>query len=132
MITNGGDSGKSYYVVYSQGVQSDIFVDKKHGTSKLAFSTGVGSGHYGNKSPLDIASGKGDKGTYIFGNIAYDVANEFNLITDWNGLNLNAGVSKTFRFASFPLVATLGAADLTHNSGDGVRFIFAVGSGFKL
>ncbi len=132
MLTNGGDSGKSYYAVYSQGVQSDIFVDKAHGTSKLSFSTGVGSGHYGNKSPLDIASGKGDHGTYVFGNIAYDVANEFNLITDWNGLNLNAGVSKTFRFASFPLVATVGAADLTHNSGDGVRFIFAVGTGFKL
>jgi len=60
------------------------------------------------------------------------VANEFNLITDWNGLNLNAGVSKTFRFSALPLVATVGVADLTHNSGDGARLIFAVGSGFKL
>ena len=55
-----------------------------------------------------------------------------NVITDWNGLNLNAGLSKTFRFANIPIAATIGAADLTSNSGDRVRFVIAVGTGFKL
>ena len=132
MLTNGGDSGKSYYVVYSQGVQADSFVDKNTGTSKLHYSIGVGSGRFGDKSPDDIASGKSAHGTYVFGNIAYEVANSYNLITDWNGLNLNAGASKTFWIANIPIAAIVGAADLTKNSGDGIRFVFAVGTGFKL
>jgi len=119
--------------VYSQGVQGDPFVDKNTGNSKLHFSIGAGSGRYGDKSPDDIASGKGEHGTYVFGNIAYDVAESFNLIADWNGLNLNAGVSKTFWLTKkVPLAITVGAADLTGNSGDGVRLIAAVGTAFRL
>lgn len=132
MLTDGGDAGKSFYVVYSQGLQSDSFVNKTTGASKLHYSVGAGTGRFGDKSPLDIASGKGDHGTYVFGNIAYDVADEFNVIADWNGLNLNAGLSKTFWISKIPLAVTIGAADLTDNSGDGVRFIAAVGTGFKL
>jgi hypothetical protein len=133
MLTDGGDADKSFYVVYSQGVQGDPFVDKNTGNSKLHFSIGAGSGRYGDKSPDDIASGKGEHGTYVFGNIAYDVAESFNLIADWNGLNLNAGVSKTFWLTKkVPLAITVGAADLTGNSGDGVRLIAAVGTAFRL
>ncbi|MCX6179201.1 MAG: hypothetical protein NT163_07550 [Chlorobiales bacterium] len=131
MLTNGGDAGKSFYAVYSQGVQSDPFVDKNSGNSKLTYSVGVGSGRFGDKSPLDISSGKGAHGTYAFGNIAYDIADSFNVIADWNGLNLNAGASKTFWVGNLPLAVVVGAADLTHNSGDGVRLIAAVGTGFK-
>lgn len=132
MITNGGDTGKSYYVVYSQGVQTEPFVNKTTGNSKLTYSIGVGSGRFGDKSPFDVASGKGEHGTYAFGNIAYDIADSFNVIADWNGLNLNAGVSKTFWVGNLPLALVVGAANLTHNSGDGVRLIGAVGTGFKL
>lgn len=136
MLTNSvdtsGDTGKSFYAVYSQGVQADAFVDKAKGTSKLHYSVGVGSGRFGDKSAVDIATGKGAHGTYVFGNIAYEVAHSFNVITDWNGLNLNAGVSKTFSIGNFPIAVIVGAADLTHNSGDGVRLIGVVGTGFKL
>lgn len=132
MLTDGGDAGKSFYVVYSQGVQGDPFVNESSGNSKLHFSIGAGTGRFGDKSPMDIADGKGEHGTYVFGNIAYDVAESFNLIADWNGLNLNAGVSKTFWLGKVPLAFTVGAADLTDNSGDGVRCVFAVGTGFKL
>lgn len=132
MITEGGDSDESFYIVYSQGMQSDPFVNDDTGNSRLHFSIGAGTGRFGDKSPLDIADGKGEHGTYVFGNVAYEVADAFNLIADWNGLNLNAGVSKTFWLGSFPLAATIGAADLTDNSGDGVRLVFAVGTGFKL
>jgi hypothetical protein len=130
MITTGGDTGKSYYVVYSQGAQSDPFVNQATGDSKLTYSIGVGSGIFGKKSPADILDGKGTYGTYVFGNLAYEVAQSFNLITDWNGLNLNAGVSKTFFLSNVPLGIVLGVADLTHYSGDGPRLIVSVGTGF--
>lgn len=132
MLTSGGDADKSFYIVYSQGVQGDPFVNDITGNSKLHFSIGAGTGRFGDKSPLDIADGKGEHGTYVFGNIAYDVADSFNIIADWNGLNLNAGVSKSFKVGNVPMAITVGAADLTHNSGDGVRFIGALGAAFKL
>jgi len=132
MLSNGGDAGKSYYAVYSQGVQADPFIDKATGNSKLTYSVGVGSGRFGDKTPEDIAHGKGKHGSYVFGNISYEVAQSFNIITDWNGTNLNAGVSKTFRIVNVPIAIVVGAADLTSNSGDGVRLIGAIGTGFKL
>ena len=132
MLTDGGDAGKSFYAVYSESVQSSSFVNKKTGKSKLSYSIGAGTGRFGDKSPDDIATGKGKHGTYVFGNIAYDVADAFNIVTDWNGLNLNAGVSKTIWVAKIPIAAVVGAADLTKNSGDGVRLVFAVGTAFKL
>jgi hypothetical protein len=132
MLSAGGDAEKSFYVVYSHGIQSDPFVNKESGDSKLYYSIGAGSGRFGDKSPDDIFSGKGAHGTYVFGNVAYEVAGAFNVIAEWNGLNLNAGLSKTFWIAGVPLSTVIGAADLTSNSGDGVRGIFALGTGFKL
>lgn len=133
MLTDGGDADESFYIVYSQGLQSDPFIDKETGNSKLHFSIGVGTGRFGDKNPDDILDGKGEHGTYVFGNIAYDVAESFNLIADWNGLNLNAGISKTFWLSKkVPLAITIGAADLTENSGDGVRLIGAIGTAFRL
>ena len=132
MLSPGGDAGKSYYAVYSHSVQCAPFIDEATGRSRLHFSAGAGNGRFGDKSGQDIATGKGTHGTYVFGNISYEVANEFNLIADWNGLNLNAGVAKTFMVGKYPLVIALGAADLTGYSGDGVRGIFIVGTGFKL
>ena len=122
---------ESYYIVFSQSVQSDVFLNK-HCASKLHFSIGIGSGRFGEKSDADVQSGKDRYGTYIFGNVAYEMFDEFNAILDWNGLNLNAGVGKTFWIDQFPLSVTLGAADLTDNSGDETRFIFALATGFKL
>ncbi len=132
MLTDGGDSGKSFYVVYSRGLQYDSMLNKDIKTTKLHYSIGAGTGRFGDKSPDDILSGKGRHGTYVFGNLAYEIADSFNIITDWNGLNLNAGVSKSFKIGNLPFAVTAGAADLTRNSGDGVRFVFAGGFGFKL
>ncbi|TLU86210.1 MAG: hypothetical protein FDX30_03005 [Chlorobium sp.] len=132
MLSSGGDADKSFYIVYSQGVQADPFVNDVTGNSKLHFSIGAGTGRFGDKSPDDIAHGRGEHGTYVFGNIAYDVAESFNLIADWNGLNLNVGASKTFKAGNVPFAITIGAADLTRNSGDKVRFIGACGLAFKL
>ena len=138
MITNGGDSGKSYYAVFSQGVQTDPFINNTTGNSQLTYSIGVGSGRFGNRTPADLAptpTGGGHTnahGTYVFGNIAYEVAHSFNVISDWNGTNLNAGLSKTFFIEKIPVSVTVGAADLTKYSGDGVRLIATVGTGFAL
>ncbi len=132
MLTSGGDTGKSFYAVYSQVVQTEPFVNTTTGVSRLHFSVGAGSGRFANKSGEDVASGKGGNGTCIFGNVAYEVADKFNVIADWNGINLNAGISKTFMVNKLPIVIALGAADLTNYSGDGVRGIFIVGTGFQL
>lgn len=131
MLTEGGDADESYYIVFSHGVQGDMFANET-GTSKLHFSIGAGTDRFGEKSERDIAEGKGRYGTYVFGNVAYELFNEFNVVVDWNGINLNAGLSKTFWLGQFPVAITAGAADLTDNSGDDVRFIFAVGAGFKI
>ena len=127
------DSDESYYLVFSQGVGGDAFVNYDTNRSKLHYSVGVGSGRFGEKSEKDVFEGKGKDGTYVFCNVSYELFDAFNVIADWNGVNLNAGISRNFLISdSVPFVITLGAADLTDNSGDGVRFIASVGTGFRL
>ncbi len=130
MLSKGENIDRSYYFVYSQAVESKPFINTTTGKSKLHYSIGVGNGIYGNKQSDDIITGKGEHGTYVFGNLAYELFNEFNVVTDWNGINWNAGIAKTFFLSkSIPLIITAGAADLTSNSGDGARMIVGVGSG---
>ena len=132
MITDGGDTPKSFYAVYSKALQGSPFINEKTGKSKLTYSIGVGSGIYADQAPLDIYMGKSAHGTYVFGNIAYEVAESFNFITEWNAVNLNAGVSKTLFISKVPVGVTVGVADLTHYSGDGPRLVVAVSTGFAL
>ena len=122
----------SYYIVYSQGAQSSTLVNPLTGTSKLHVSIGLGSGRFARKTQPDIDLGRGENGTVLFGNLAYDLGDSFNFITDWNGTNLNAGISTLVRFGRIPLSVSVGIADLTDRSGDGARFIFAGGYGFTL
>lgn len=131
-ITRGRGLEPSYYMVYSQAVQSDMFVDKKYRVSDLHFSLGIGNGRYAEKSSLDMLHGKGRYGTYVFGNVAYELFDYFNLIADWSGLNLNAGCSRTFFYHNTPISITAGIGDLTRYSSNRIRFIFSVGTGFKL
>jgi hypothetical protein len=124
------DSKESFYIVYSQGVQDRHVIDNEANRTKLHYSIGVGNGRFYDKSPYDVASGKGKHGTAVFGNVAYELFNEFNGIAEWNGVNLNAGISKTIMLGKqSALVASIGAGDLTHYSGDGVRLIWSVGAG---
>lgn len=132
MISSGTDSVPSYYVVYSQGVLSAPFINTSNGTTRLHYSIGVGKGQYSEKSQSDINTGKGANGTWVFGNVAYELFNAFNVIGDWNGINLNAGVSKTFYIEKIPFAISAGALDLTSYSGDGVRFMVGVGTGITL
>ena len=132
MLSSGTDSVPSYYIVYSQGVLSEPFINRANGTTRLHYSIGVGKGEYSQKSDYDIFTGKGANGTWVFGNVAYELFNSFNVITDWNGINLNAGVSKTFYIDKIPLAVSAGLLDLTGYSGDGVRFMVGVGTGIRL
>jgi hypothetical protein len=130
---DGADTEKSFYIVYSQGVNSELFTNDETGTTKLHYSIGAGSGQFANKNIWDIVTKKGRHGTYVFGNVAYEVFDEMNAITEWNGMNLNVGVSKAFLITpSIPLVITLGVGDITAYSGDGMRLIGGAGIGIML
>lgn len=127
---NRTDTDESYYIVYSQGVQDRHVINDDTNRTKLHYSIGIGNGRFWKKSPLDVDHGKGEHGTAVFGNVSYELFDEFNAIAEWNGVNFNTGVSKTFMLGKqSALVASLGAADLTGNSGDGVRFIWGLGAG---
>ena len=133
MLTGGGDSNKSVYVVYSAAVPGCFDVYNIDGQAKFYYSIGFGLGRFSDNSQLDIKHGKRRHGTYVFGGVAYDVANMFNIIADWNGLNLNAGIGTTvFSDSQFPVAIMFGAADITRYSGDRVRFIAGIGTAIKL
>jgi len=122
------DVGESYYLALGHAFQGFASDDAK--VSKLHGTLGVGNGRFAHKSELDEADKKGESGTAVFGALAYQLFTRTNLILEWNGVNLNAGVGIT-PFRHFPLALTLGAADLTGNSGDGARFIGAAGLAYQ-
>jgi hypothetical protein len=127
------DTAANYALVYNHGILEKRVISERSKASNLHYSIGVGSGRFSKKSPDDVAAGKGTNGTSVFGNVAYEVFEEFNLVSDWNGTNLNVGVSKTFLISdSLPIVITLGVGDLTSNSGSGKRIIGGIGTGFRL
>jgi len=126
------DGSASYYVVVSRCLaRGNTLLNRRTMTSKLHYSIGVGNGRFSKKSPLDEARGKGSRGTAVFGNVSYELFDAFNVVADWNGVNLNAGAAKTFLINdTTPVSLTLGLADLTDYSGDGVRLIGGLGVGF--
>lgn len=128
------DATESYFMVFSQAVQA--YPSKyDEARTRLQYSIGIGKGRFSEKSPLDIAAGHGDRGTFVFGSVAYEIYRATNLIAEWNGVNLNAGVSLApFEYfatdrrsqgllSQLHPVITLGVADLADTSGDGARFV---------
>jgi len=133
MLTKGGDSSKSVYIAYSKAVPAALDLYDIDGYSKFYYTVGAGLGRFSDNSQMDINHGKRQHGTYIFGSIAYEVAKTINVIAEWNGVNLNAGMSSTFLSDSrMPLAIMVGAADLTGYSGDRIRFIAGIGTAIKL
>jgi hypothetical protein len=132
MLSKSGDSGKSIYVVYSNVFPISRETYDIDGHSKLYYTIGVGKGRFSNNSDMDISQGKHRHGTYVFGGLACEVANAFNVIADWNGLNLNAGIATTVLDNSpVPIAIMIGVADLTRYSGDRMRFIAGIGTAIK-
>lgn len=122
------DGRESYYVVYSKGIQNNFFINKKNKKTELHYSVGIGTGRFRETSDYDIDAKKGRFGTAIFGNISYDMLGLMSVICDWNGVNLNAGLSKTIKLnKNVQFGLNIGYSDLTMNSGNGKRMIGGVG-----
>ena len=86
---------------------------------------GVGNGRFADQTPRDVFEGKSAQATAIFGSLAWEVTPQFNLISEWNGRNLNAGLGYTF--ARTGVTVKLGVEDLTRFSGNGPILTGSVG-----
>lgn len=121
------DMGPSYYAAFSHAVQS--LPSKIQGRSKLNYTIGVGSGRFEQKSLKDMETGKGEHGTIVFGNIAYEIHKSINIVAEWTGLNLalDFGWRPSLKLPSF----NFGLADITRFSGDKMRFVFSIGYAYS-
>lgn len=116
--------GGTYYAAFShafQGIRS-----KSPGYSALTYTIGIGNGRFIQKSPYDIAAGRGSRGTAVFGNLSYELFKRVNVIAEWTGLNL--GFSTGLRpFKASPFSIGIGVSDLTRYSSDKPSMMFSMG-----
>jgi hypothetical protein len=116
--------GGTYYAAFShafQGIRS-----KSPGYSALTYTIGIGNGRFIQKSPYDIAAGRGSRGTAVFGNLSYELFKRVNVIAEWTGLNL--GFSTGLRpFKASPFSIGIGVSDLTRYSSDKPAMMFSIG-----
>jgi hypothetical protein len=124
-IHSAGTDGESS--VY--GAVSKVFSlrnDLKTPFSEMAVTAGLGSGRFRNGADV-----RDDNGLGGFGSMSVVVIPNVSAIADWSGQNLNLAVSFA-PFARFPLVITPAITDITHNAGDGRRFIVGAGVDMNL
>ena len=116
--------GGTYYAAFShafQGIRS-----KSPGYSALTYTIGIGNGRFIQKSPYDIAAGRGSRGTAVFGNLSYELFKRVNVSAEWTGLNL--GFSTGIRpFKASPFSIGIGVSDLTRYSSDKPAMMFSMG-----
>lgn len=124
------DAGDTFYLVVSHVLQS--FGPSRDGIGRVHFSAGAGTGRFAKKSDRDFSEGKGRNGTFVFGNVAVGVARDLNVILEWSGTNLISGVSTTIHAHRIPIALSIGLADLTRFSGDGIRLVGAGAIAFAL
>ena len=124
------DLGETFYLVVSHVVQGTA--SPRPVIGRLHVSAGVGSGRFAITSERDISEGKRSSGTWFFGNAALEVGRDVNVIVEWGGTNLHAGINKAFQVDEVTISLTVAAADLTDYSGDGARLLLggAVAVGF--
>ncbi len=124
------DAGDTYYLVVSHVLQT--LGSSRPGIGRVHVSAGVGTGRFARKSDRDFSEGKGRNGTIAFGNVAVEVARGMNVILEWSGTNLLTGLSKAVETQRVPILLSVGFADLTTYSGDGVRFVAAAAVALSL
>ena len=117
------DAGDTFYLVVSHLLQS--FGSSRAGIGRVHLSAGAGTGRFAKKSDRDVSEGKGRNGTVAFGSVAIGVAPDVNVILEWTGTNLTTGMSTTIHARTIPIALSVGLADLTGYSGDGVRLVGA-------
>lgn len=96
--------------------------------SRISYSIGGGYGRFSELTELDILHNNSNNGTYAFGALQFRVFRMLNCHVEWTGTNLNSGISIHSRIGKIPFSFVFSAADLTKYSGDGVRFLGAVGA----
>jgi hypothetical protein len=118
------DADESCYIVVSHAVQG-LSSESSAGSSKLNLTLGVGKGRFSDMSPDDIAAGKGEHGTRVFGSVACELFKATNVVVEWSGINLNAGISTGLLSLNDHVFVnlTVAAGDLTGYSADGVRLL---------
>ena len=124
------DAGDTFYLVVSHVIQT--FGSSRAGIGRVHVSAGVGTGRYAKKSDRDFSEGRGRNGTMAFANLAVEVAPGTNVVLEWSGTNLLTGLSRTIHMQSVPIVLSVGLADLTGYSGDGVRLVAAAAVALSL
>lgn len=125
MLKGETDSFRSFY-----GVLTRLFPLKSDPTEPFSLITatiGLGDGRF--RFEEDVWD---DRSTVnVFGAVSVHVVRPVALIADWTGQDLALGASIA-PFSSFPLVITPAFMDVTHNAGDGTRFVIAAGIGHRL
>ncbi|WDF76526.1 hypothetical protein PQ469_21805 [Mucilaginibacter sp. KACC 22773] len=115
--------GSTFFMAISHAVQT--LPSLTPGSSRLSYTIGLGSGRFYEKSPKDIAAGKGKHGTAVFGSISFEVIRHFTLNTEWTGMNL--GLSAGIRPFKTPISLGIGVANLTKYSSDRANMVFSIG-----
>lgn len=115
--------GSTFYLAVSHAIQT--IKSLTPGCSRLSYTIGVGSGRFYEKSPKDIAAGRGKHGTAVFGSISYELIQHVNVNAEWTGMNL--GVSAGIRPFPAPLSLAVGVANLTRYTNDKANIMFSVG-----
>jgi hypothetical protein len=120
---------------YSDSPESTFFMAISHavqtlpsltpGSSRLSYTIGLGSGRFYDKSPKDIAAGKGKHGTAVFGSVSFEVVRHLTLNAEWTGMNL--GLSAGVRPFKTPISLGIGVANLTSYSSDRANMVFSIG-----
>jgi hypothetical protein len=128
-VNNGIRWGQTDASVSPYGVVTKQFILRPQVSvpfSRLYVSAGLGGGQF--RSEDDVARGTETVGA--FGSVALRVAEPITLISEWSGQDLTLGLSVA-PLRKFPLVFTPAVTDITRNAGNGPRFIFGIGYGFK-
>ncbi|RYY34150.1 MAG: hypothetical protein EOP46_14350 [Sphingobacteriaceae bacterium] len=113
--------GSTFYVAFSHAIQS---LPNDDGSAKLTYSLGIGTGRFYNKSPFDIAAGRGKHGTAVFGGVSYQLIKWMNFNVEWSGMNLGTSVGiKPFKS---PLAIGVGLTNLTRYTNDRINTSFVV------
>ena len=115
--------GSTFYMAISHAVQT--IPSLTPGCSRLSYTIGLGSGRFYEKSPVDIANGKGKHGTAIFGSVSFEAIRHVSINAEWTGMNL--GFSAGLRPFKSPISFGVGVANLTRYSSDKANMVFSVG-----
>jgi hypothetical protein len=126
-MINGSESDHDDTSVY--GVVTQLFPlrsDPLDPFSLITATLGVGNGRF----RLEDDIWEGNSTVMVFGALSVHIVRPVAVIADWSGQDLGVGLSLA-PFEHFPLSITPAVIDLTHNAGDGARFVIGMGVGYR-